>query len=235
MTAWRANAAGNADENGVYAAITYRYSVSSLGSKNTAAMKIEYKRTTLADWATLLTGSALSANTTAKPTTPTFSLDYQWDIRVTVTDWFGASATYSATLPSERVVAEILADGTGLSIGKTCEAPGLDIGWPIVGEIQNMGAQSGQIRLHGGLLLQWGTVTITPSAANTPTTSLVNFPHAYKATPLVWVCPVTASPQKVSVGASRSGVGDNTKAVNVTLTRTDLTATGINWLALGPG
>lgn len=235
LTAWRVDANGNADEKGIYAAVAYRYSVSSLGSKNTAALRIEYKRTTLTNWATLLTGSALSANTTARPTTPTFSLDYQWDIRATVTDWFGATATFSATLPSEKVVAEILADGTGLSIGKTCEGPGLDIGMPIVGEIQNMGTQSGQVRLHGGLLLQWGAVTITPGAADTPTTTLVTFPHQYKTTPLVWVSPVTTVPQRVFVGAARSGVDDTTKAINIVLTRTDLTATGINWLAIGPG
>lgn len=235
FTVWRADAAGAADENGIYAAAAYRYSVSSLGSKNTAAMKIEYKRTTLTNWATLLTGSALSANTTAKPTTPTFSLDYQWDLRLTVTDWFGASATYSATLPSERVVAEILADGTGLSIGKTCEASGLDIGWPIVGEVQNMGAQVGQVKLHGGLLIQWGAVSITPEAADSPTTKLVTFQQAYKSTPMVWVSPATTVPQNVSVGAVRTGVSDTLKGINVVLARNSTTATTVNWLAIGPG
>lgn len=235
LTAWRANSAGAADEGGIYAAIAYRYSVSSLGSKNTAAMKIEYKRTSLENWATLLTGTSLSANTTAKPTTPTFSLDYQWDIRITVTDWFGASATYSATLPSEKVVAEVLADGTGLSIGKTCEASGLDIGWPIVGEVLNIGSQSGQVKLHGGLLIQWGVTAITPEAADTPTTKQVNFPQAYKANPLVWATPATTVPQSVSVGAVRSGVSDPLKAINIVLTRSSTTATSVNWLALGPG
>jgi len=235
LSAWRVDENGEAKEDGIYAAVAYRYSVTSLGSKNTAAMKIEYKRSTLENWATLISGSALSANTTALPIEPTFSTDYQWDIRITVTDWFKASATYQASLPSGAVVLDILADGTGLKIGGVCELPGFDLGWNLSEQALSFSSQAGQLRL-GGLLIQWGGVSITPSAAGTPTTALVTFPIAYSATPTVFVTPVSSVPQTLSVAVQRAAdvVGDPKAKVAVTLTRDGTTTTGINWLAIGP-
>ena len=234
LTPFRVNAAGNADEEGEYLSLAYAYSVTSLGSKNTAAMTIEYKRTVDTTWATLTTGSALSANTTIKPTSPTFSTDSQYDIRLTVKDWFGASRTYTATLPTGSVILDLLASGKGIAFGKVAEAEGFDLGFPLVG--LSTQSQAGQVEL-GGLLIQWGGVSITPSAANTPTTSVVTFPRAYTATPTVFVTPVSSVPESLSVAIQRaeSVVGDPKVAVAVTLTRAGTTTTGINWLAIGPG
>ena len=234
LTPFRVNAAGNADEEGEYLSLAYAYSVTALGSKNTAAMTIEYKRTVDTTWATLTTGSALSANTTIKPTSPTFSTDSQYDIRLTVKDWFGASRTYTATLPTGSVILDLLASGKGIAFGKVAEAEGFDLGFPLVG--LSTQSQAGQVEL-GGLLIQWGGVSITPSAANTPTTSVVTFPRAYTATPTVFVTPVSSVPETLSVAIQRaeSVVGDPKAAVAVTLTRGGTTTTGINWLAIGPG
>lgn len=238
LEAYRCNSAGVAQDDGTYIAVRYQYSVTSLNSKNTAAMAVKYKRSADASYSsTLLTGTALSANTTAKPTTPTFSTDYQFDLQMTVEDWFGATATATAQLPSGKVILDIKADGLGIAFGKTSEQAGIEFGWDIVDQVKSFGSLAGRYKTHDGLLIQWGNVTITPTAANEPTTAVVQFPLAYASTPITLATPISSVPQAISVATQRAVdlVTDNTKAVAVTLTRTGTTATGIVWLAIGKG
>lgn len=233
LRAFRVDSAGAADEQGEYLRLDYQYSVTSLNSKNTARAVIEYKRTTEDNWTELLTNTALSADTSVKPSTPTFSVDNQYDLRLTVTDWFGSSRSYMTTLPSGAVILDLLASGKGIALGKVAEMEGFDLGFSLAS--LSTQTQAGQVEL-GGLLIQWGGVSITPSAANTPTTALVTFPRAYSATPTVFVTPVSSVPETLSVAIQRGNdvVGDNKAKVAVTLTRAGTTSTGINWLAIGP-
>ena len=234
LVARRVDSAGAADEQGEYISVQYKYSVTSLNSKNTARMVIEHKRSSETTWTQLLAGTALSADTTAKPKTPTFSIDNQFDIRLTVTDWFGSSRSYMVSLPSGAVILDLLANGKGIAFGKVAETAGIDFGWNIVGAEAATG--SGIMRL-GNILMQWGNVNITPTAAGTPTNSLVTFTRPFKGTPTVLATPVSGVPHTLSVGIQRSTelVGDPKAAMVVTLTREGTTTTGINWLAIGPG
>ena len=234
LLARRVDASGNADEQGEYIAIQYKYSVTSLNSKNTASMVMEYKKTSEDTWTRLLTGTALSANTTAKPTTTTFPTDFQYDVRISVSDWFGSTRYYTTTLPSGAVILDLLANGKGIAFGKVAEEEGIDFGWDMVGFAAATG--SGILRL-GGLLVQWGNVNITPTAAGTPTNVIVTFQRAFTATPTVLATPVSGVPQTLAVGVQRSAdlVGDPKVATAITLTREGTTTTGINWLAIGPG
>lgn len=233
LRAYRVDASGAADEEGAYLRLDYKYSVSAVNNKNTAKAVIEYKRTTATSWTTLLTATAYSADTSIAWTTPTFPVDYQYDIRLTVTDYFGVS-TYTAILPTAEVIMDILANGKGISFLKVAEKDGIDLGGPIVGASAVTGA--GILPL-GGLLLQWGNVNITPTAAGTPTTVIVTFQRPFTATPTVLVTPVSGVPHTLAVGTQRSTelVGDPKVAMAVTLTREGTTSTGVNWLAIGPG
>ena len=234
LRVFRVNASGSADEQGENIRVDYRYSVTSLGSKNTASAVIEYKRTSADTWTQLLTDTALSADKSVKPASPTFSIDYQYDVRITVTDWFGAVRTYTATLPSGAVIMDLLADGTGIAFGKVAELPGIDFGWDPVGFEAVTGA--GILRL-GRFLVQWGNVNITPTAAGTPTNAIVTFTRPFTATPTVLATPVSSVPETLAVAVQRSTdlVGDPKVATAITLTREGTTTTGINWLAIGPG
>ena len=130
FTAYRATEEGVADDEGTRAFISFAYSVSSLGSKNTASMAVTYKRTTETTWSdAILTGSDLSKTGTAL-LSPTFSTDYQYDLRIRVTDWFGAAATYTTTLSTGSVILDIRADGKGLSFFKVSEFEGVEIASP---------------------------------------------------------------------------------------------------------
>lgn len=231
LLARRVNAAGAADEEGTYLSLVYKYSVTSLGSKNTAEAKIEYKRSVDTSWTTLTTLTALSGNTTYKPAAPTFSIDYQYDVRLTLKDWFGTSRSYTTTLPSGAVIMDFKADGTGVAFFKTADQAGVDFGPKIAGYTSSMGTQTGRWQFPGGPLIQWGRLEITPSAVNTPTAGTVTFGEAYTALPNVFLTPVTSVPQNVSLGVT----GRTNTGITVQLARSDnLTTTVINWLAIGP-
>ena len=150
LSAFRCDADGNADDNGDYTGISYAYSISSVNSKNTKSAVIQYKRSTGSSWTNLLTNSAYSANTTVYPTTELLS-DYQWDIRLTVSDYFGSSEM-TVTLPSAEVLMDLLASGDGMGIGKTAEtADLLDIGW--AARIRGNLTVDGNITIGGKSLL----------------------------------------------------------------------------------
>lgn len=237
LHAYRVNSAGAADEQGEYLALDCQYSVASVSGKNTASAVIEYRPYGSTSWEDILTSTALSVNETVKPTGMTFSVDRQFDVRITVTDWFGAVASYTATLPSVEVLMDFLANGKGLAFGQVAQAEGISFGWDIVGAVKNMSAQKGVYRTHDGLLLQWGVVTITPTEANAATTQVVTYSRPFTADPLVMLTPVTSVPENLSVGIIRTAsvIGDAKEAVGVVLTRNGTTATGIQWLAIGPG
>lgn len=238
LTAYRCNSSGVAADDGIYLALSYNYSVASVGGKNTATATVKYKQSTAADYnSTLLELTALSGNTTYKPTTPTFSVDYSYNFQLVVEDWFGATATAVATLPTDAVILDIKADGLGIGIGKAAETAGIDFGWDIVNRIKSLGSMAGRYRTEDGLLLQWGTVSITPTAANEATNAVVTFPLPFTETPAVIATPVTSVPHTLSVGVQRSVelTGDNKLKVVITLVRAGTTTTGINWLAIGKG
>lgn len=238
LTAYRCDSTGAAADDGAYLALAYNYSVASVGGKNTAAVTVKHKQSAATDYNdTLLELTNLSGNTTVKPASPTFSVDYTYNIQMVVEDWFGATATAVATLPSGKVILDIKANGLGIGLGKTAEQDGIDFGWDIVGRIKSLGSMAGRYRTEDGLLMQWGGVSITPTAANEATTAVVTFPLPFTESPAVFVTPVTSVPNTLSVGIQRSGdlVGDNKLKVAVTLVRAGLTSTGINWLAIGKG
>lgn len=149
MQVYRVNAEGGADQDGVYIAVRYKYAVTSLGSKNTTSMIVQYKQSTATEWSTLLTGTALSADTTALPTSPTFSTDYQYDVRLTVVDWFDAAANYTVQLPSGAVILDIRSDGMGLGFGKTAEREGVDFGWSPKGAVLGLWEATAEIPENG--------------------------------------------------------------------------------------
>ena len=99
----------------------------------------------------------------------------------------------------------------------------------------SMGSLKGQYMTYDGLLLQWGTLTITPAEANVPTPGLVVFPIKYTQTPLVFCEPVTSVPENCHIGVRRDIITDTTEEIAVILTREGLTSTVINWFAIGPG
>ncbi len=99
---------------------------------------------------------------------------------------------------------------------------------------------AGAARMNGGLYagpkgirvpeVQRGTATITPSAANTPTGLAVSFGEDFSGTPIV-----TASAASTTPGTQVTGVsayGSTYAGTTIYVTRTNTTATGVNWVAV---
>ena len=78
--------------------------------------------------------------------------------------------------------------------------------------------------------VQSGTVSITPSAPNTPTSKVVKFDKAFSSNPVM-----TASPHTSVPGTTVLGVGTANRSkteFTMWVTRSNTTATSINWIAV---
>lgn len=98
---------------------------------NTLTLKVSYKRTTGTDWTT---DSEIKNVVLTQATSITIddelSADYQYDVRLELTDYFGAKTSAVVVVPSAKVIADIKANGKGLGIGKTAELDDtVDVAW----------------------------------------------------------------------------------------------------------
>lgn len=98
-----------------------------------------------------------------------------------------------------------------------------------------MGAQAGRYRTYDGLLMQWGQLTITPTAANSPKSATVTFPIPYQETPLVFAMATVNDPSLCRVSTYRANVDDPKTQIEIFLTRNTATATFVIWFAIGKG
>ena len=130
----RCDANGKPASDGVYVRLRYIYSVAKVGDKNTASMRIEWKKSTDANYddTAVWTSSQLAQDVTNVAEHLTFSTDNQYDFLLTLTDWFGATAVYSASIPTGHVIVDLFAEGNAISFGKVAELPDLaDFGYQI--------------------------------------------------------------------------------------------------------
>lgn len=116
-----------ADTNGNRIRITIYYTVPALNDKNTAKAVVQYKKSTDSAWTTLYTWSYLTRTHYYSISSTTFSTDYQWDFKITLTDAFGSEAIHSTYIPSGAVILDIKADGKGIAFFKTSTKAGVDI------------------------------------------------------------------------------------------------------------
>ena len=124
----RYNDEGEPDSEGIKIWVTRAYTVTSLNNKNTASVGIDYRQAGATAWSQLYTtGTALSANSVLKPNR-TFSTDYQWEFKISVSDAFTTTpATYETYIPSGAVILDLKADGKGIAFFKTSTKDGVDI------------------------------------------------------------------------------------------------------------
>lgn len=171
----RVNSEGKADSEGTRASFAYAYSVASLGGKNTAAMTITYKKSTETAWSSsILNGSDLEGSGVVLSSLE-FPTDYQYDLRIQVKDWFGATSTYMTVLPSGAVILDIRADGLGIAFGKTSELAGVEFGWSPKGAIFGLGEAMEAIPTNANLN-DYTQIGIYSCSSNTTVKTLYNRP-----------------------------------------------------------
>ena len=97
------------------------------------------------------------------------------------------------------------------------------------------GGQQGNLLLNAGnsdpILIQWGRVSITPTAANTVTKLPIKFIWGYQGIPAIFTEMSSGAPATIDIAA-----GDITATgFNIYLQRTNTVATSIMWWAIGNG
>lgn len=84
---------------------------------------------------------------------------------------------------------------------------------------------------NGSEVRETGWVSITPSAANTPTAAYVAFKNTYKKIPVVLVTPSTGVIGTQVLGAATNGI--TTTGVNIVITRTNTVTTTVYYFVIG--
>ena len=241
LVAYRVDANGVAKTDGKYLCVDYAYKVAPVGNKNTSKMTMSAKKSIDSSWSSILTGSSYN-NAAVRKFDKEYTTDYQYDIKLEVEDWFGAKATYTTTLPTANVILDIKAAGDGLAFGKTSEFPGFEVAMPAAAtSFKMVGVRSyeigdayGHILYNNGLLLQWGQVSVTPTAVNTTTQLRTVFPIPYAYRPHITGTLLSNTPTDVdwSMGVGTSETEARTGLV-VYVVRGSLYAAPIRWMAVG--
>lgn len=102
------------DDMGEYIAVSHSTSVSSLNSKNTKTVTVQYRQAGATQWNTL-SGSIFTA-----------SSDKRWEVRLTVTDKFETTVA-SREVSVAYTLMDFNASGKGMAIGKVSEGDNFDV------------------------------------------------------------------------------------------------------------
>lgn len=119
LTAVRALQDGTENYEGQYGKIALKFSISAVGNKNTGAYTLEYKAKSATAWTEIQTGTGYSLTDTVL-TGAVFGTDSAYDVRLSVTDYFG-TIRKTAEIPTAFTLIDFNASGKGLAFGKVSE------------------------------------------------------------------------------------------------------------------
>ena len=97
--------------------------------------------------------------------------------------------------------------------------------------IRTSGHNTGVYHYSNGLLIQFGTVSMTPTAANTPTLLTVTYPTPYTNRPNLFITAQTSIPQVQSISVGQGSV--NYTDFGIYMNKTSTAATTIHWISIG--
>lgn len=98
--------------------ITMNFAISSMSEKNKKSYTVSYKLKTASEWTVLTSGSVYSYNGSQSFTI--FSTESSYDLRLTVTDYFGTATAYGE-IPTAFTLMDFHSGGKGMAIGKVSE------------------------------------------------------------------------------------------------------------------
>ncbi len=124
----RTDAEGVENYEGTNAKVTVQFAIASASSKNTSSYKMEYKKQADTTWTALKDGTGYTLNTSII-TDAVFDGNNAYDIRLTVTDYFG-SVVRTTELPTAFTLIDWHSSGRGMSFGKVSEKEGLEFALP---------------------------------------------------------------------------------------------------------
>ena len=126
----RCNADGTLNDNGNYVKVNGAASITSLSNKNDKTFKLEYKLKTASTWTTNQTYTSSYAYTITNKIIANISADYEYDFRITATDYFGTSPK-QYSLSSGFTIQDINKSGKGIAFGKVSSKNAMEINMSI--------------------------------------------------------------------------------------------------------
>ena len=117
-------------------------------------------------------------------------------------------------------------------VASYASTPGTISAWKelVSADLSGIGNRVGRAVI-GDLQILWGTTSITPSAANTPTSKEITFSNAFATNPTVQVSVLSSLIGTQILGVSVGAV--TTTSFTACTTRTNTSNVVVNWLAIG--
>ena len=116
FTAFRADSSGNEKNGSKNLKCVYNFKIAPCGNKNNKNFKIEYKKTSASMWTTVTSGAVYEANTSCMKN-DILQLEYAYEVRLTLTDYFGIPVTYTVKVGAEVVPIAVYPNGKGIGFG----------------------------------------------------------------------------------------------------------------------
>lgn len=155
------------------------------------------------------------------------------DVEVDSSEWVG-TGNYTVTVEGHIVTIAKVADlNKNVGIKKTGEYTYALFKYSSgnnTPKLFDVGNGEGEFSI-GDFLIQWGYTSITPSAANTPTTKSITFPKAFAYNPFVGVVARSSSIGTTVLGVSCANTSKT--GTNLVVTRTNTSAVTVGWVAIG--
>ena len=131
FSAQRCNAAGTPNDEGTSLLVSMTFNISAVNNKNDKAYLLEYKTSNAETWNTLTSGNVYTFNSIYKSLAGLFNGDNFYNLRLTLTDYFG-SASAIIELPTAFTLVDFSASGKGIAFGKVAAADGFACDLPTV-------------------------------------------------------------------------------------------------------
>lgn len=125
FTGYRCDSDGTENYEGKYLNLNINFQIASANNLNTKSHKVEYKLKSANTWTELFNSSAYSYNGNVI-TTSTFSVDNAFDLRLTVTDYFGSVVSF-IDIPTAFTLIDFRSTGKGIAFGKVSEKDSMEI------------------------------------------------------------------------------------------------------------
>lgn len=249
---------GNLSDSGTYLKVKARRSYSkcvdaSGVQHNFCGIRVRYKQENgnYSSWKTLLAATNLSAEEidSAALYEGALLVTNTYIAQVDVVDTIGNHTYVTITIPTDKVYEHRHGARRSYTFGGYVEDDNTfsfaeDIAVKVKGKEMTLGGfdveavkaksasgVTGKIQMASGLTIQWGQIVVTPTAANTPTALAVEFYIPYKSVPFVVTNPASTAPGTVVIGTCAGSITET--GFDAILTRSNTTATGIRWLAIG--
>lgn len=125
FSGFRCNSDGTENYEGQYLNLNINFQIAPANNLNTKSHKVEYKLKSASTWTELFNSSVYSYNGNIV-TTSTFNVDNAFDVRLTVTDFFG-SVVSLIDIPTAFTLLDCRSTGKGIAFGKVSEADRMEI------------------------------------------------------------------------------------------------------------